>query len=87
MMNKKLAALVLMEVSVLVMYIVASGIAATEAGMIMSSWDAFVVLMGDATFSRMLYTDLGLTFLFSAIGAGLEAYVLAKQVKRQETIK
>lgn len=82
-----LTTLVLMEVSVLVIYIVASGIAATEAGMIMSSWDAFVVLMGDATFSRMLYTDLGLTFLFSAIGAGLEVYVLAKQVKRQETIK
>lgn len=82
-----LTTLVLMELSVFVIYIVAAGIAATEAGLIISAWDAFVLLMEESSFSGMLFADLALTFIFSALGAGFEIYALARQVRRKDTIK
>lgn len=82
-----LTTLVLMEIAVLVIYIVAAGIAATQAGLIISAWDAFVLLMGDSSFSGLIIADMLLTLVFSALGAGLEIYAISRQIKRKNTIK
>lgn len=81
-----LTTLVVMEISTFVIYLVASGIAANQAGLAMSALDAFLYCMRDAEFSRAFYLDLVLTFVFSALGVGLEIYYLAQKIKRAKAI-
>ena len=60
---------------------------APQVGLIISAWDAFVLLMGDSSFSGLIIADMLLTFVFSALGAGLEIYAISRQIKRKNTIK
>ncbi len=65
-----------------------------EVGADMSAMEAFVKLMQSTevledmnrTFAEIFYTDLALVLLFSAVGIGLEIFVLAKKIKRKKTI-
>lgn len=81
-----LTTLVLLSATVPAIYIVAAGIAAKSEGFNMSAIEAFNICMRDAEFSRMLYTDLALILLFSAIGIGFEIFVLSKKIKRKKNI-
>ena len=81
-----LTTLILLAATVPAIYIVASGIAADSVGVSLSALEAFEFCMGDPEFARMFYADLALIVLFSALGAGLEIYVLAKQIKRKNNI-
>lgn len=79
--------LVCMAASIFITYVVAAGISAAEAGVNMTSMEAFKFLMSDAAFSRAFYGDLGMVLLFSAIGVGFEVFYLSKKIKRQKNIK
>lgn len=79
--------LVCMAVSVLVVYIVAAGIAAKDADVTMTAFEAFKFLMSDKEFSGYFYRDLAMVLVFSALGIGLEIYYLINKVKRQKSIK
>lgn len=79
--------LVVLELAIVAIYVVASGIAAAQAGVPMSPTDAFWMLMTDAEFSRLFYTDLALTFVFALVGAIVEIFYLLRQIKREKTIK
>lgn len=82
-----LTTLVMLAGSIPVIYIVVSGIAANEAGVDMSAIDAFNKLMSESEeFARFFYADLAMVVLFSAIGAGLQAFAMAKKIKRQKNI-
>ncbi len=86
--------LVCMALSVFFVYLAAAGIAVNEVGADMSAMEAFVKLMQSTevledmnrTFAEIFYTDLALVLLFSAVGIGLEIFVLAKKIKRKKTI-
>ncbi|MGN1098975.1 MAG: hypothetical protein ACI4S9_01395 [Christensenellales bacterium] len=78
--------LVCMVLSVLIVYVAAAGMAAQEAGVAMSAFEAFAFLMKDAEFSVSFYTDLAMVLVFSAIGVGVEIYYLRNKVRRQKTI-
>ncbi|MCI9504841.1 MAG: hypothetical protein HFE26_05540 [Clostridia bacterium] len=83
-----------MALSVFFVYLAAAGIAVNEVGADMSAMEAFVKLMQSTevledmnrTFAEIFYTDLALVLLFSAVGIGLEIFVLAKKIKRKKTI-
>ncbi|MDE5715384.1 MAG: hypothetical protein K2I42_04550 [Anaeroplasmataceae bacterium] len=78
--------LVFMMLSVVVVYIVAAGMGADEAGVSMSAIDAFKVCMKDAEFSRLFILDLVLTILFSVLGVSYQAFRLFQMTKRQKQI-
>ena len=82
-----LTTLVLMAATVPAIYIVAAGISASNAGLSISAIDAFRIVMMNAEYARWFYSDLALILLFSAIGIGLEIFVLARQIKRKKTIE
>lgn len=77
---------VMMMLTVPVIYIVASGIAATENGLNISAFEAFRIVLADAEGSKAFYLDLALTFVFTALGCGLEIFELSKSIKRQKNI-
>lgn len=79
--------LVCMAASVLIIYIVAAGIAAAEEGISMTAFEAFAYLMGYSEFSGLFYRDLIMILLFSALGIGLEIYYLVKKIQRQKSIR
>ncbi|MDE7157975.1 MAG: hypothetical protein K2N74_00205 [Clostridiales bacterium] len=87
--------IVCMALSVLILYIVVAGIAANAAGVDMSAFEAFSVLMqstepledSNRTFSSIFYTDLALILLFSAIGIGFTIFYLARKIKRKQSIQ
>lgn len=82
-----LTTLVLIELSVFVIYVVVAGIAAANAGLNITGLEALTILLQDSEIATGFYSDLVLTFLFSAVGAVVEIIVLAKQIKRSTTIK
>ena len=65
----------------------AAGIAAEEAGAHMDAIDAFWFIMSDAEIAGMIIKDLALTFVFTLIGTLIQAFGLAKAVRRDKTIK
>ncbi|MDD6980649.1 MAG: hypothetical protein PUJ21_02760 [Clostridia bacterium] len=78
---------VMMVLSVLGIYVVASGAAAVEAGVDMTAIEAFTFLLEeDAEFATGFATDMILTLVFCALGCGYEIFALAKKVKRADTI-
>ncbi len=82
-----LTTMVMLAASIPAIYIVVAGIAANEANVDMSAIDAFTKLMNESEeFSRFFYADLALVILFSAIGAGLQAFAMVKKIKRQKNI-
>ena len=79
--------MVMLAATIPAIYIVAAGIAANEANVDMSAIDAFTKLMRESEeFARFFYADLALVVLFSAIGAGLQAFTMARKIKRQKNI-
>lgn len=78
--------LILLAATVPTIYIVASDIAAKDLGLSMSAMEAFRICMQDSEFSAMFYSDLALIILFSAIGTGIQIYIMAKQIKRKNNI-
>lgn len=78
---------VCMALSVFLIYLAASGIAASQLGLSLSAWDAFRIAMYDEEVSHAFYTDLAMVLLFSAIGVGLQIFWMAQSIKRKKTIK
>ncbi len=72
--------------SILIIYLVASGIAAAEAGLDISAFEAFGILLGDAEIRNAFIIDMVLTFVFSAIGAVVQIVTLSKMTKRKTSI-
>lgn len=81
-----LTTIVLSAATIPAIYIVGSGIAASDAGLSMSAMEAFKLLMTDAEFSQAFYGDLAMILLFSAIGTVLMVLVLRQQIKRKKNI-
>ncbi len=81
-----LTSFVMMMLTIPVIYIVASGMAASENGVDMSAFEAFQYVMQDAEIARGFYTDLALTFVFTALGCGAEIFDLSRSIKRQKNI-
>ncbi len=79
--------LVLIELAIFIIYVVAAGIAAEEASAHMDAIDAFWFIMSDAEIAGMIIKDLALTFVFTLIGTLIQAFGLAKAVRRDKTIK
>lgn len=77
---------VCMILSVLSIYIVASGIAARQNGLDISAIDAFKIVMEDEKGSRMFWADMALTILFTVIGCVFEIVSQARKIKRQKNI-
>ena len=78
---------VCMALSVFLIYLVASGIAAAEQGLSLPAIEAFKIVMADEEGARLFYTDLGMVLLFSAIGIGCQIAYLVKSIQRQNSIK
>lgn len=78
--------LVCLIISHFATYIVVAGITAKENGLIMSSFEAFSIVMKDAEVSRAFYTDLVLIIVFALVGIGCEIYYLSKKIKRKKSI-
>ena len=74
---------VCMALSVFLIYLVASGIAAAEQGLSLPAIEAFKIVMADEEGARLFYTDLGMVLLFSAIGIGCQIAYLVKSIQRQ----
>ncbi|MDE7395361.1 MAG: hypothetical protein K2M95_04505 [Clostridiales bacterium] len=81
-----LTTLGLMVATVVSIYVVAAGIAAQEAGVALSAFDAFRICMDDSEFSGLFYRDLGLVVLFSLIGIVAEIVIINRQIKRKQNI-
>lgn len=77
---------VMMIVAVLSIYIVVAGMAAAEAGLEISAFQAFSVCMEDREFSSLFYVDLAMTLLFTVIGCVAEIVKTARQIKRSKNI-
>lgn len=73
--------------AVLGIYIYVAGNAAVEAGVPLSTMEAFQLCMQDSEFSRYFYADLGLSMFFSILGIGFQIYALTKAVKRKKEIR
>lgn len=78
---------VCMALSVFLIYLTASGIAAQQEGLNISAMEAFKIVMADSEVSRAFYADLAMVLLFSAIGIGIQIAYTARAIKRQGTIK
>lgn len=76
--------LVLMLASIVLAYIISAGIAGKEYGY--GIIESFKICMSDAVYSRSFYCDLALTFVFSALGVGVEIFYLLKKIKRKKNI-
>lgn len=81
-----LTTLVFLAATVPAVYIVASGIVAHSEGYALTAIEAFKLCMEDAEFARMFYADLAMVVLFTAIGIGVQIFVLAKKIKRAKNI-
>lgn len=79
-----LTTFVLLAATIPATYIIAAGIKLKDFGF--SAIEAFQFVMEDAEFARAFYTDLALVALFSAIGIGLQIFVLLKRIKRKKNI-
>ena len=79
--------LVCMVASIFVTYIVAAGAAAKEVGLHANGFQAFELCMGDSAFKSAFFTDLALVLVYSAIGIGVEIYMLMKKIQRKKTIQ
>ena len=77
---------VCMILSVLSIYIVASGIAAKQNGLDISAIDAFKIVMEDEEGSRMFWADMALTIFFTILGCVFEIVSQARKIKRQKNI-
>lgn len=75
-----------MVLSVFLIYYVASGIAARDNGLTISTMEAFKIVMADADVFRSFVIDLVMVLLFSAIGIGVQIYYAARSIKRKKTI-
>lgn len=63
-------------------YLVMAGMVAAEAGVDISTLEAFSLLMQDAEWARAFWSDFVMMLLFSAIGVVFQTIALAKSVKR-----
>lgn len=79
--------LVCMVLSIFVIYIVAAGIAANDAGLSMTAFEAFSYCMTYSEFKRAFYVDLALLVVFTAIGIGVEIFALLNKIKRKSAIR
>ena len=77
---------VFMILSVLCIYIVASGIEARNAGLEISAIEAFKIVMKDDEVSRLFWVDMAMTVLFTILGCVWEIIRNAKKIKRQKNI-
>lgn len=80
-----LTTIVLLEATIPVIYIVASGMAAAQEGLSMSAIEAFSLLMEDGEFALYFYRDLAMVFLFSIIGIAFEISYLKRKIKKRKT--
>lgn len=80
-----LTTIVLLEATIPVIYIVASGMAAAQEGLSMSAIEAFSLLMEDGEFALYFYRDLAMVFLFSVIGIAFEISYLKRKIKKRKT--
>ncbi len=78
--------LVVMLLSVLIVYLIATGVAIRSEGLDMGVFEAFAILMGEQEFAALFWRDFAMVFLFSAIGIGIEIFTLARQIRRKKTI-
>ncbi len=69
------------------LYIIAATGISVEQGTNLIGFKAFSEMMKDPSFSSEFYSNLALTFLFTALGCGQEIYNLSKSVKRTQKIK
>lgn len=76
--------LVCMVAAIFGTYIVMAGIAGEEYGL--TGFEAFDLCMGDEEFRRAFFGDLALVLVYSALGIGVEIYILVKRIKRKTTI-
>ncbi len=81
-----LTSFVMMMLTIPAIYIVASGIIASQEGLDLSAFEAFAIVMQSPEGAKAFYLDLALTFVFTALGCGAEIYNLARSVKRQKNI-
>ena len=79
--------LVCMVASIFGKYIVAAGAAAKEVGLHANGFQAFEICMEDSAFRSAFFTDLALVLVYSAIGIGVEIYMLMKKIQRKKTIQ
>lgn len=79
--------LVCMMASVFVIYLLGAALAAEEAQLAISAFEAFNICMEDAEFAQLFYTDLGSSVFFSLIGIGYQVYTLSKSIKRKTEIR
>ncbi len=82
-----LTTFVFMAATVPAIYIVTSGIAASEYGVNISMFEAFALLMQDSEFASWFYSDLALILLFSALGVGWIIFYLSRKIKRRQNIQ
>lgn len=75
---------VCMVASVVSIYLYTAGVAGAEYGL--GAVEAFAVLMEDAEFSGLFYTDLALTILFCILGCVFEVVKTARGIKRSKNI-
>lgn len=82
-----LTTVVCMVLSIFLIYLAAAGIAATNEGLAISAFEAFRIVMQDATVARAFYADLAMVLLFSAIGIVVHIVYAAQAIKRKKSIK
>lgn len=77
---------VMMIIAVLAIYVTVAGIAAAEAGLDISAFEAFSICMEDGEFAGAFYADLGMTLLFTVVGCVSEIVKTARSIKRNKNI-
>lgn len=78
--------ILLMVGTTFAIYLVVAGAAASEAGLNISAFEAFGLIMEDEEVARSFIADMVMTVLFCALGCGYEIFSMFKKVKRTEKI-
>lgn len=82
-----LVTFVVLILTLLFIYVSASNVLVTEYGFTSTGIQAFKDMMTVKEFKASFTSDLVMTIIFTAIGAGYEVYSLTKKVKRMDQIK
>ena len=82
-----LVTFVVLILTLLFIYVSASNVLVTEYGFTSTGIQAFKDMMTVKEFKASFTSDLVMTIIFTAIGAGYEVYSLNKKVKRMDQIK
>ena len=74
--------------SVLIIYVVAAGMAAAEAGVDLSAFGAFTYLLAnEEEFARSFYANLLMMGLFAILGVVFEVVAMRKMIQRPDKLK